>query len=77
MRTAVGGNGERRREGHRWTRSLEKEAKARLWVLGVGREGTLSILRLSQSHCLMPASPTPSSPAPSPDACPAGFLHFL
>lgn len=47
----------------------EKEARARIWILGVGREGTLHILRLNQSHCSMPASATPS-PAQLPAQMP-------
>lgn len=62
---------ERRGKGKatEWTLSLGKEARARIWIPGVGREGTLHRLRLNQSHCSMPASPTPS-PAQLPAQMP-------
>lgn len=53
-----------------WTLSLGKEARARIWGLGVGREGTLHRLSLNQGHCLMPTSPTPApSPLPGSLSC--------
>ena len=62
---------ERRGKGKvtEWILSLEKEARARTWILGMGREGTLHRLRLNRSHCLMPASPAPS-PAQLPAQMP-------
>lgn len=52
---------ERRGKGKviEWILYLGKEARTRIWGLGVGREATLHLLRLSQGHCLMLASPTP------------------
>ena len=42
-----------------WTLFLGMEVRTWIWGLGVGRKGTLYILRLNQGHCLMPASPSP------------------
>lgn len=70
---------ERRGKGKvtEWTLSLGKEARARIWVLGVGREGTLHILRLKPKSLLDASFLHPCPPAPSPAPCPASFLSFL
>lgn len=62
---------DRKRKGKviEWILSLQKEARARIWILGVWREGTLHRLSLHRSHCLMPASPAPS-PAQLPAQMP-------